>query len=70
MKRLGFNKFYKYVYNIFYDIKGIRVVNLDRQTIQRLAAKFVKYNNRFKTTSDLHKRKNIYSYSLIIYLIF
>lgn len=70
MKRLGFNKFYKYVYNIFYDIKGVRVVNLDRQTIQRLAAKFVKYNARFKTSSDLHGRKNIYSYSLIIYLIF
>ena len=40
MKRLGFNKFYKYIYNVFFDIKGIRVIQLDRQ--QRLATKFVK----------------------------
>ena len=69
MKRLGFNKFYKYVYNIYFDIKGVRLVDLDRQTIQRLASKFVKYNHRFKSASDVHCRKNFYSYSLAIYLI-
>ena len=67
MKRLGYNKYYKYIYNIFADIKKYRVINLERQQIQRLADRFVQFQNVFKKTD--HGRKNFFSYNAVIYLI-
>lgn len=65
MCRLGFSKFYKYIYNIFFDIKKIRLIKLDRNLIDRLADQFVKIESVFKATID--DRKNFFSYNTLIY---
>jgi predicted RNA-binding Zn-ribbon protein involved in translation (DUF1610 family) len=67
MKRLNMSKYYKFIYNIYFDIKGVRLIQLDRQTIQKLAKRFSQLQARFKTAE--HDRKNFFSYSAVIYLI-
>lgn len=69
MKRLGTNKFYKYIYNIFYDIRKVRLVSLTSQQIQQLSIEFVAMETFFKQNREVHNRKNIFPYSAIIYML-
>ena len=69
MKRLGFNKFYKYIYNIFFDIKKRRLITLSQQQVATLADDFVTMESFFKQNKEKHGRNNIFSYSVMIYMI-
>ena len=69
MKRIGVNKYYKYVYNIYYDIKKVRHVKLSQQRIAQLSQEFVVMEGFFKQNRDTHQRKNLFSYSVIIYML-
>jgi hypothetical protein len=69
MKKLGYNKFYKYIYNIYYDIKKVRHVKLKQQRITQLADEFIILEGFFKQNRDKHCRKNLFSYSVLIYML-
>lgn len=69
MREVGANKFYKFVYNIFYEIKKKRIVNITQQRITMLAQEFVVMESFFKQKRDAHNRKNLFSYSAIMYML-
>jgi hypothetical protein len=69
MKNLGYNKFYKYIYNIYFDIKNVRHVKINQQRIPRLANEFIIMESFFKQNRDNHMRKNIFSYSVLMYIL-
>jgi hypothetical protein len=69
MKRIGVNKYYKYVYNIYYAIKKVRHVKITQQRIALLSQEFVVMEGFFKQNRDTHQRKNLFSYSVIIYML-
>lgn len=69
LKRLKYNKFYKHVYNIWFDLTKKRLIQMDSQEIHRLAREFVEMESMFKSNRDKHQRKNIFSYSVLIYLL-
>ncbi len=62
-------KLYKYIYNIYYDIKNVRLIKLSRREILYLAEDFVRMESFFKKHQDQHNRKNMFSYSILIYMI-
>lgn len=68
MKELKLKRFYKYIYNIYYDLTGERLINLSSQDIDFLSRKFVEVDSMFKQ-SDLHNRKNFFNYNSCIYLL-
>ena len=57
-------RYYKHIYNIFNDIKGIKLICLTPIEIHRLSAQFVNLEIKFKRIT---KRKNIFNYSSIIF---
>ena len=67
MKRLGFNKYYIHIYNIYYDIKKVRLIKLSRIEIDKLANEFLVLESFFKLSN--HSRKNMFSYSVLIYIL-
>jgi hypothetical protein len=69
MKSIKANKYYKYIYNVYYDIKKVRLINVKQQRISQLADEFIVMESFFKNNREIHKRKNIFSYSVIIYMI-
>lgn len=68
MKQLKMHRYYKYIYNIYHDLKGVRLINLSSQDMDFLSRKFVELESKFKI-SDLHKRNNIFNYNSILYLL-
>ena len=68
LKILKMKKFYKYVYNLFFDIKNIRLINLSSQDIDFLSQKFIEAESLFKL-SETHKRKNFFNYNSCLYLL-
>lgn len=62
-------RLYKYVYNIFFDITGKRLIKLTGQNIDFLSRKFVEVETKFKEERDLHKRKNFFNYNSCIFLL-
>jgi hypothetical protein len=69
MKQIGVNKYYKYIYNIYYAIKKVRHVNITQQRIALLSQEFVIMEGFFKQNRDAHLRKNIFSYSVLMYML-
>jgi hypothetical protein len=65
----GCHRYYKHIYNIYFDIKGKRLIELTRSNITRLSAEFIVLETCFKSNLELHSRKNMFSYSAIIYMI-
>jgi hypothetical protein len=68
MRKLGFQKFYKYIYSIYYDIKKKRLIDLKLNDITFLTNKFIALESEFKKIF-LH-RSNLLSYSLVVYCLF
>lgn len=66
MKKLHYSKYYKFIYDIFFTIKGIKLVSLSSNDINYLANKFIKFEIAFK--KQIGKR-NILSYNTIIYAL-
>lgn len=68
MKQCKMHRYYKYIYNIYYDLTGTRLINLSNQDMDFLSRKFVELESKFKL-SDTHKRNNIFNYNSILYLL-
>jgi hypothetical protein len=69
MKKYGYSKYYKYIYNVYYQIKKIRLIQLTARQIQKISLDFVKLDINFVKNMEFHKRKNFIAYNSIIYLI-
>ena len=72
MKELGYHKQYKFVYNVFFDATGVRLVDLDHHTIERLSDQFVALEAKFKAAnqrSEATGRKNMVGYSSLIWYL-
>jgi hypothetical protein len=68
LKQLKLHKYYKYIYNIYFDLTGIRLITLSIQDMDFLSRKFVELESKFKA-SELHKRSNIFNYNSILYIL-
>lgn len=67
MQKLGYHRFYKNIHSIFFDIKGIKLINLTCAQIDFLTNKFLKIEHAFKT--DYPNKSNLLSYNIVIYLL-
>lgn len=63
MKAKGFAKYYKYIYNIWYDIKRIKLFDLSYDDIYLLTKKFINFERAFKAA---YSRKKSLSYNATI----
>jgi hypothetical protein len=68
MKAGGFHKQYKHLYNVYFDLKRVRLIQLTGMQIDLLSRKFVELEWKFKTNSKL-KRRNMLSYASIIWFV-
>jgi len=68
MKKLKFGKLLKYVYTLYYDLTGTRLIQLSERDISKLSYAFIEFERAFKITYP--ESKNILSYDLIIYHLF
>lgn len=69
MNKHGFNKFYKYIFNIYYDIKGVDLIRMDYHLMENISRQFVEYDTFFRQKREEHQRKNMLSYTSIIHHI-
>lgn len=67
LRNWNLRKFYKHIYNIYFDIKNIRLIKLTGQEIGKLSKQFVELEGRFKQCDT--ERNNMYNYSSILYLL-
>jgi len=65
--RYKYSKFYKYIYSIFFDLTGKREIELSLSDIEKLSAKFLELERKFKKL--LTGRSNFPSYNLTIYFL-
>ena len=63
MKKLQYNRFYKFIYSIYRDIKGVKLIDLSWRDMDIVSDAFVKLEWRFRDSST--KRKNMLSYNTI-----
>lgn len=61
MKQKGYSKFYKYIYNIFYELTGEKVIDLTRERIDFLMNKYIQFEKLYKKM--FHKNPN---YSVVM----
>lgn len=64
MKRNKYRRYYEHIYNVYFDIKGKRLINLTKSKIENLTHKFIRFEINFKR---LINRKNVIPLSYIIY---
>lgn len=68
LKEWKLKRFYKYIYNLYFDVTGLRLINLTSQDIDFLSRKFIELETRFKMTVE-NKRKNMYNYNSCLFLL-
>ena len=66
LKDMNLKKFYKHIYNIYYDVRNIRLIKFTHNQIDEISRRFVDAECKFKTDCD---RSNFFSYSSVIYLL-
>lgn len=64
MKQYGYHKFYKYIYNIYHDIKKKRLITLTATQINCITTQFVDLEWKFKQSDT--KRHNMICYHTVI----
>lgn len=67
LKDRGLKKFYKHIYNIYFDLKRIRLIKLSYNEVDFLAKKFIEAETKFKDNN--HDRSNFFSYSSVICML-
>jgi len=67
MKSLGYKDYYDYIYNIYYTIKKVNLINLNNNDIDFLAGKFLIFQREFKKSSGC--KRNIFSYNTLIFAL-
>lgn len=66
MKKVGLNKYYKYIYSIYQSITGKQMINIPMNTYDKYVNQFINLERIFLK----HKiRKNLYSYNVILFLL-
>lgn len=68
LKDWGLKKFYKYIYNLYFDVTGVQLIKLTSQDIDFLSRKFVEVESRFKL-AKLKGRKNMFNYNSCLYIL-
>ena len=68
MKWLKFSRYYKYIYSIFYDLKGINLFQFDVDKINSMTQTFLQIKRNFKKRYP--QKKNLFNYHLLIYYVF
>jgi hypothetical protein len=68
MKECGFHKQYKYLYNIYFDLKHVRLISLTGNQIDLLSREFVALEWKFKASSKV-KRRNMLCYASMIWFV-
>jgi len=68
MKELKYHTFYKFIYSIWFDIKGTRLIELTYTQLDKISNDFVDLEYKFKQ-SDKHKRSNMLNYNSVIYYL-
>jgi hypothetical protein len=66
MKKYKYNKFYKYIYRIYFDIKNTKLIDLSNSDVNTLIDQFMIIERKFKEKYV----GNLFSYNLIIYYLF
>ena len=66
LKDMNLKKFYKHIYNIYYDVRNIRLIKFTHNQIDEISRRFVDAESKFKTDCD---RSSFFSYSSVIYLL-
>lgn len=64
MKDLRFHTHYKYIYDIYKDLTGIKLIDLTYSDINIIADRFIQINDNFKI--NINDRNNMISYNLLI----
>ena len=67
LKSNGHSKFYKYIYSIYRDIKGVQLITLSLSDIGFLESKFLILERQFKLF--LKERSNFLNYNMTIYIL-
>ena len=65
MKKRKLSKYYKDIYNIYYDLKKIRLININENQISKMSDDFVKIDLKYKSKSKC----NMLSYNSLIYYL-
>lgn len=68
MKILKYHRLYKFIYNIWYDLKKERLISLTGNQIDLLSREFVAIESKFKACTT-HRRKNMLNYNSLIYIL-
>lgn len=68
MKILKYHRLYKFIYNIWYDLKKERLISLTGNQIDQLSREFVAIESKFKACTR-HTRKNMLNYNSLIYIL-
>lgn len=70
LKKHKYNKFLKYIYNIWFDIKGEKLISLTEQDISTISHQFVLLEIKFKNAGkEKHNRKNMICYNSLISIL-
>jgi hypothetical protein len=69
MKRCSLSKFYHHIYNLWYDIKKTKLIDMTMQQIDHLSRQFVELESKFKANQGVSSRKNMFNYNSTIYYL-
>jgi hypothetical protein len=69
LKEFKCNSYYKWLYTIWWDLKGTKLIELTPYQQDMLAVQFVEIDVKFKQQQGEHKRSNIMSYASVLYYL-
>jgi hypothetical protein len=67
LKKKKLSKYYKDIYNIYFDVKKIRLINFNYKQISKLSKEFVEIDIKYKSYNN--SKKNMLAYNSIIYYL-
>lgn len=70
IKKLKLNQFIVHIYSIYFDLFGFKLIKLNHNDIRFILCEFFKLEQFFKLKQSGLKRKKIYSYNVLLYMIF
>lgn len=69
LRDLEYQKYYKFIYSIYFQIKKVKLITLTSQQIDQISLAFVAVDVQFRKFAKIHhNRSNIISYNSIIYM--
>jgi len=64
MKDKGYNKYYKYIFNTYRDIKGTHLIEIDPSLFEHLMKEFHQFDLWYKKKC---RRRNLINYNVLLY---